>query len=299
MTGTVFHVQKFCIHDGDGIRTTVFFKGCPLRCIWCHNPEGLSPTPSLMFYSERCTACGRCLAVCRARHRAETGEITLDRTQCIVCGNCTQVCRQNANEIIGKQVTADEVFESVMQDRIFYETSGGGMTLSGGEPSMQPEFALQLLTMAKDAGIGRAVESCGIGNRDFYERAAALGTVFLYDLKCMDSVRHRQLTGVENTKILSNLQYLFRLGADVIVRMPLIPGCNDREDDLRDMCSFLAQYRGKYRYAEIMPYHTMGTGKSRRLGDTSPFCHAAADESDIARWETAFSRAGIPVRISR
>lgn len=298
ITGTIFHIQKFCIHDGDGIRTNVFFKGCPLRCLWCHNPEGLSRQPSLMFYKNRCTACGRCLAQCPARSRMPDGTIALDRTKCTLCGQCVQLCLQNANERMGKTCTAEEVFEEVMQDRIFYESSGGGITLSGGEPSMQPDFALALLTMAKEAGIGRAMETCGIGSREFYEAAAACQTVFLYDLKCMDSARHRALTGVENGRILENLQNLFRLGADVILRIPLIPGCNDSTEDLQNLSDFLIKNKGKYRYAEIMPYHTMGTGKSHHLGDDNPFCHDAAGAEDIARWTTFFAQAGVSVRVS-
>ena len=163
--GTIFNLQKYCLHDGDGIRTNVFFKGCPLKCLWCHNQEGLSSSKSLSFFANKCTACGRCLSVCDCR-TITNGILNIDRNKCMLCGKCVQVCLNDANEIIGMEMTAQEVFKEVMKDKIFYASSGGGMTLSGGEPSMQPDFALQLLQMAHDAGISSAIETCGIGKKE-------------------------------------------------------------------------------------------------------------------------------------
>ncbi len=187
--GTVFNIQKFCIHDGDGIRTCVFLKGCPLRCIWCHNPESLEKTPILSFNKNKCSSCGRCLSVCDGR-TIEDGILEIVRKKCSGCGNCTEICLNDANEIVGKEMTASEVMEEVLKDKIFYDTSGGGLTVTGGEPSYQPEFTLELLRLAKDAKISIAVETCGIGSREFYEKAADLGTTFLYDIKCIDPERH-------------------------------------------------------------------------------------------------------------
>ena len=206
--GIIFNIQKFCLHDGDGIRTCVFLKGCPLRCVWCHNPESLEKSPSLSFDKQKCSACGRCLAECSAR-TIENGNLRIEREKCVKCGRCSEICLNDANEIIGKEMTASEVLDEVLKDKIFYETSGGGLTVSGGEPSYQADFTLELLRLAKESGISIAVETCGIGTREFYEEAANLGTTFLFDIKCIDSVRHRELTGADNSHIISNLQYLF------------------------------------------------------------------------------------------
>lgn len=164
---------------------------------------------------------------------------------------------------------------------------------------MQPEFTLALLKMAQAADIGRAVESCGIGMRSFYEAAADMGCTFLYDLKCMDPEKHRTLTGADNTRIIQNLQYLFSRGADVILRLPLIPGINDTDEDLDALCRFLQRCKGQYRYCEIMPYHTLGTGKAKQLGDGAPFEHPAASAADIARWKAYFNTRGLSVRTSQ
>lgn len=296
--GTVFNIQKFCLHDGDGIRTCVFLKGCPLRCIWCHNPESLERTPSLTYNKSKCTACGRCLAVCGGRS-IEDGVLTIRRNECTLCGKCVDACLMNANEILGREMSADEVFAEVIKDKMFYDTSGGGLTVSGGEPSYQPEFTLELLRLAKEAGISRAIETCGIGSRDFYKEAADLGTVFLFDIKCIDAARHRKLTGADNSHILSNLTYLFDRGADVIIRLPMIPGCNDSDEDIENLCAFLSSRKGKYRYAEIMPYHTLGIGKSEKLGVDAKFTHESASDSDINRWLALFESRGVEVKVSK
>lgn len=296
--GTVFNIQKFCIHDGDGIRTCVFLKGCPLRCMWCHNPESFDKSPEIYFNLNKCSLCGKCLRICSFRV-VENGVLRIDRKKCHKCGKCAEVCLNDANELVGVEMTSEEVLNEVMKDKIFYDTSGGGLTVTGGEPSSQADFTLELLSLAKASGISLAVETSGIGAREFYEKAAELGTTFLYDIKCMDPERHKKLTGSDNTHIISNLRYLMSNGADIIIRLPLIPGCNDSDEDIAMLANFINENKGRYRYAEIMPYHTMGIGKAKKLGTNPCFIHDSASETEISRWCSLFNSYGTDVRVSK
>ncbi|MBQ4067111.1 MAG: glycyl-radical enzyme activating protein [Clostridia bacterium] len=295
--GTVFNIQRYCLHDGDGIRTTVFLKGCPLRCIWCHNPEGLDVKPSMSYNSDKCSLCGRCLSECKGRAIVD-GRVVISRSECVLCGNCVHNCLMGANEIYGKEMTAEEVMTEVLKDRIYYKTSGGGMTLSGGEPSMQAEFALELIDIAASEGISVFIETCGIGSVDFYKRAVERNCVFLFDIKCVDSQKHKRLTGVGNEHIMDNLNFLFDNGADVIIRLPMIPILNDSDEDIAAACRILLENKGKYRYAQLMPYHTFGIAKAERLGKDSVFRSKDADDADKQRWREAFLKNGIEVKIS-
>lgn len=296
--GTVFNIQKFCLHDGDGIRTCVFLKGCPLRCIWCHNPESFDKAHAVSFSKQKCSLCGRCLELCPSRS-IENGVMLLDREKCTGCGKCAEICINGANEIIGKEMTVTQVFDEVMKDKMFYDSSGGGLTVTGGEPSYQADFTLELLNLAKSSGVSVAMETSGIGSREFYEKAAALGTTFLYDMKCVDSVRHKNLTGADNSRIMSNLRCLMDMGADIIIRMPLIPGCNDSDEDIAALAAFLKETEGRYRYAEIMPYHTLGTSKADKIGLSAQYINENATDEDISRWLSLFSSHGADVRVSK
>lgn len=295
--GLIFNIQKFCIHDGDGIRTCVFLKGCPLRCIWCHNPESLEKSPCLSFSRQKCSVCGRCINICDAR-TIENSELRLYREKCSACGKCTGVCLNDANEITGREVTAEDVVAEVLKDKIFYETSGGGVTVTGGEPSYQPDFTLEILRLAKAEEISLAIETCGAGTRDFYRKAADMGTTFLFDIKCINPEKHKELTGADNRHIMENLLYLMDRNADIIIRLPMIPGCNDNNEDIKLLSDFLNANKNRYRYAEIMPYHSLGTGKAEKTGTEPGFIRENATKEEIDRWHSQFTSHGINVRVS-
>lgn len=258
MTGTVFNIQRYCIHDGPGIRTTVFFKGCSLRCLWCHNPESQHGAPELMLYPDKCIGCGACRRMCS---RAFT-------ESCTRCGRCASVCPSGARVCCGKVMTADEVWGVLAADRDYYAMSGGGVTLSGGEPLCQPEFALELLRRCRSAGIATAVETAGAVPFDVLNAVRPWVDLFLYDVKCMDDARHRQYTGVGNVRILRNLAMLLDRGGRVWIRVPVIPGVNDDPAEMRQLKAFLDAHGGAER-VELLPYHAMGTHKYAALGRTA------------------------------
>ena len=298
----VTSIQRYCLDDGPGIRTTVFLKGCPLRCQWCHNPETWRSEPELMQKDGRCTGCGACIAVCPAgarsiSHLGGTPRAAVDREKCSSCGKCAEACPAGACEICGKSMSVEDVVGEVERDIIFYSSSGGGLTVSGGECSANPDFTLALLREALSRGISSAIETCGSGSAEFYREAAELGTLFLYDLKEMDTEKHRVLTGVYNKRILENLGMLMDMGAGIIVRMPLIPGVNDSDGELSALADYLADNKGRFMYAQIMPYHSLGTGKSASLGleTFSVDGRLAANECAVCRerWNAAFAARGI------
>lgn len=263
MTGSIFDIQHGSVSDGDGIRTTVFLKGCPLRCKWCHNPESQTIKPQLMLYTFKCTACKRCIKVCSAR--SFDTELELDRSKCLLCGKCVDICPSDANQLCGSTAEASAIIAEVEEDTPFY-SNGGGMTISGGEPSMQPNFSLELIALAKEHGIDTAIETCGYGDPNFFRTAAKLDATFLFDIKELDTQTHRNLTGVDNELILSNLLLLFDLNAKVVLRLPIIPGANDSNEEFDRLIEFALRHRGKYLRIEIIPYHRLGKSKEAALG---------------------------------
>ena len=251
-----------------------------------------------MFSASKCTSCGLCLGYCDARTiDPATHKLIYDRAKCTVCGKCEPVCPHHVNKICGRTSTTDEILGIVLQDRHFYETSGGGMTVSGGEPSAQKDAVLELIAIANGAGITSAVETSGVGSRDFYKQAADLGALFLYDIKGVDQEKHLANTGTGTQLIHDNLDYLIGRGANIIIRIPLIPGYNDSENDIFLLCDFLKARKDGIMYAEIMPYHNLGVGKRHHLGidakddipDGKQFRH---------EWRRMLLDSGVEIRIS-
>jgi pyruvate formate lyase activating enzyme len=266
ISGLVFNIQSYCVHDGPGIRTTVFLKGCPLRCWWCHNPESQSVEPEISLDPSRCIRCGACLAVCPGvAASVEESAAAVDRAACIHCGRCAEVCSAQARENVGQTMTVAQVMDRVLRDRLFYEDSGGGMTLSGGEPLMQPEFAHALLAACRVEEIPTAVDTCGYTARETLESIAQVTDLFLYDLKTLDDRLHRMYTGVSNGLILSNLERLGRIHSQIWVRIPVVPDHNDDPAAIVQTARFAASIPG-VRQIHLLPYHPLASHKSARFG---------------------------------
>jgi pyruvate formate lyase activating enzyme len=264
--GTLFNIQRFSLHDGPGIRTTVFLKGCPLRCAWCHNPESQAAVPELIFREGRCIACGACVENCPDAASAITGgRVTLDRSRCRACGVCAGVCYAEAREIVGRDWTVGEVMAEIVRDLAFFDQSGGGVTFSGGEPLYQPAFLGALLEACRAQEIHTAVDTSGLAPWETLEAIRPNVDLFLYDLKLMDDAKHRLYTGASNRQILSNLQALAERGAPVHVRVPIIPGVNDDPENIRLTGEFLASLPN-LRGLTVLAYHQIGIEKYNSLG---------------------------------
>lgn len=266
----VFDVQRFSLNDGPGIRTIVFLKGCPLNCIWCHNPESKSQRSELMLYPTKCIGCGDCVSSCpEGLHSfGENGQHIIAREKCRRCGVCESACA-GAIKLCGKPMSVDEALHQVMKDSVFYANSGGGLTISGGEPLMQADFTQALLKSAKERGIHTAIETSGYAKWDVIESLADYVDLFLWDVKETDSKRHKQYTGVDNALILSNLHRLNDLGATVVLRCPIIPGYNDRKEHL-EAIGKMAEELSCVERVDIEPYHPLGKSKAEALGRDYP-----------------------------
>ena len=249
LTAIIFDIQRNSYVDGPGIRTTVFFKGCNLRCAWCHNPESQSATPQMLFYKNKCEGCGKCKEKCPN---------ALEK--CELCGKCTIYCPHDAREICGKEYTVDEVLREVLKDKSFYESSGGGVTFSGGECMLQIDFLTEILKACKENGIHTAVDTAGHLSYERFEQIIPYTDLFLYDVKCMDSDKHKQYTGVGNELILDNLKKLLAAGMPVWVRIPIVPTVNDTEEELQKIKEYIFSF-GSTEKIELLPYHAMGEHK--------------------------------------
>jgi len=295
-TGTIFNIQKFSIHDGPGIRTTVFFKGCPLRCAWCHNPESQSGRAELLYNPEKCVHCLRCVARCpQGCHASTNGQHTLDRTTCAACGACqSPLCE--ALEIAGVEKSTDEILAEVLKDQLYYQNSGGGITLSGGEPLSQWEACLELLRGAREHGIHTCIETCGFVPRSVLEKTLPLTDLYLFDCKETDPERHRKWTGVDNQLILDNLRYLDSMGKQTVLRCPIIPSINDREEHLAKIAEIANRLQNVLQIV-IEPYHTLGVSKYERMG--KPYTLSRLETLDRETTERCISilreRTAVPV----
>ena len=304
LLGGVFDIQRFSLHDGPGIRTTVFLKGCPLRCLWCHNPEGMSPSQAVSFLPEKCLACGECVRTCpNGAHQlvvseTEVSEVThvYNRKVCAACGQCTETCDTGSLETVGRFMSVEAVMNEVKQDREFYATSCGGLTISGGEPLAQMDFTMSLLRAAREEEIHRCVETSGFATWERLRALVPLVNLFLFDWKETDEQRHAEFTGQSNQLILANLHALHKTGAKIQLQCPIIPGFNDRADHLAgiaDLAHSLINLEG----VRLLPYHPLGKSKLERFGlnPSARISHEPLDQSVLDYWASWLRDQGVRV----
>lgn len=291
----IFQIQRLSVNDGEGIRTTVFFKGCSLSCQWCANPESWSFAAQLMFFPHKCSGCGSCLAVCKqgANARNSKGEIIFHSEKCTVCGECVKLCVQNARQQMGKELTVEAVIAEIKKDYIFYLESGGGVTFSGGEPFLHPEYLRRLNQECHKLGINTAVESCASFNfdacRDIVENIDQL----FFDIKIMDSTKHKKYTGVDNAQILASIAAASKINSNIIVRVPVIAGINDDDENMLAMCSFLKE-KTSIRKVELLPYHKLGFEKMVAL-EIPATEFATPDEEKMKRLQKLIVQQGLDI----
>jgi pyruvate formate lyase activating enzyme len=297
-SGVVFDVRRYAVHDGPGIRTTVFLKGCPLRCAWCHNPESQSPQPQLLVRATRCLRCGACVAACpHGALELRDGRVETDPGACAMCGACVDACPAEARATIGASMTVTDVLREVERDRLFYEDSGGGVTFSGGEPLAQAEFLLGLLGACRGRGLPTVLDTCGHAPVGHFLRAIALADLVLFDVKHADGERHREGTGVGNERILENLRHLAASDVAWIVRVPLVPGFNDAAEDLGAIAALLAALP-RVPPVQLLPFHAAAEEKHRRFGlPYRRFADRLLDDAALAACRTPFERLGVAARI--
>lgn len=294
MEGVLLDISRGSIHDGPGIRTTVFLKGCPLKCQWCHNPESQSIRQQLSFNPSRCVGCGACEAVCsRQVHKISSAGHQVDFKKCMTCGACVEVCSYKALSIYGRTVSTEEVLKVVRRDKDFYDTLGGGVTISGGEPSMQPLFCGELLQLCREEGVHTAVETCGFCAESTLCGLMPYTDLFLFDWKIHEEESARIYIGQSNQRIVENLHMLLKEGAKVILRCPIIPGVNDTEDHFASIKELLEQYPDLY--AELMPYHNFGVNKATHIDMEQKEFPIPSDEM-INGWLAYFADYGVRVK---
>ncbi|MEK6647270.1 MAG: glycyl-radical enzyme activating protein [Candidatus Firestonebacteria bacterium] len=297
ITGFVFDIQQFSLHDGPGIRTTVFLKGCSLRCFWCQNPEGLTVKSELQFFATRCIGCGSCFRVCTNKvHIIENGKHIIKRERCMQCGKCVDECFARALIMVGKEMTSDEVVKVVIQDKMFYSLSGGGVTLSGGEPVLQSEFAYEILKKCKNNNIHTAIETALNFKWDNIKVLLSVLDIVIMDIKHIDSKKHQEATGVSNKLILENAKRLSKEKIPIIIRVPVIPLFNDNVGDIKKITDFAKDFPNLL-YIELLPFHRLGESKYETLG---LFCNTkksiAPDKTKMLKFANIVRNVGIRVK---
>ncbi len=303
-TGRVFAIKRFALHDGPGIRTTVFLKGCPLRCLWCHNPEGFCYERQLAFYSHLCTACDRCYGACvsGALTKASSPIEDYKKDECTLCGKCAEACPAGAVEMIGREAGGDEVVAEVARDKEFYARSGGGMTVSGGEPLAQPDFTAELLSRAKALGIHTVLDTCGLAPYEVLAKCLEFTDHVYYDIKVVNDEKHRRWTGVSNGLILDNLRRVGASGKPLTLRIPLVKGLNDSPEDISGLTDLVAclPVLTDLRRVEIIPYHRIGEGKYKSLGLEYKFkSQELHSEEELRSLVRSFRERGLSVYCSQ
>ncbi len=296
--GHVFNILRYAIHDGKGIRTLVFLKGCPLSCIWCANPEGMSFQPKIIYSEQFCIGCEYCLSACNKKALSLTEDgIIIDRKLCDVCGDCVSECYSEALEINCRYISATEVADEVEWDKKFFDIAEGGLTLSGGEPLAQPDFAKEILKICKARGINTAIETCGCYKFESISKVIRYLDFIYFDLKHSDPVKHKEFTGVDNKIILSNLMKLQKYDVDICIRMPIIPTIND-DDKTIESFALLIKEMPKVKGVELLPYHRLGINKYQKLDLKYKLDHIKEpDSSRMLKLKTIFERKGIKCKV--
>ena len=296
-SGMIFNIQRYSLHDGPGIRTTVFLKGCPLNCLWCHNPEGISPRREISVATGRCIECGACIEACPFSASADAGGcLPANHDDCNQCGQCTDACPTGVRQMIGKTMTVAEIMAEIRKDRMFHDQSGGGVTISGGEPLSQPAFTIGLLEACRAEGVHATLDTTGFGRSEPLMEAAGLADLVLYDLKAMDDARHLRLTGVSNRIILENLKQLDRVHRNIWIRLPIVPGFNDDLHNLRQTADFIASLRN-VTLVNLLPFHRTGVDKFDRLGKAHSLTGIEAPSAELmADALSIFTDLGLPAK---
>ncbi len=299
-TAIISNIQGYSIHDGPGIRTVVFFKGCTLACQWCANPESISAQPQIGFIKNLCTGCGKCFEVCPENALTTAPDKhRVDYSKCTVCGKCVEACAYKAMVMYGKTMSVEEVFDAVRRDKMFYETSGGGVTVSGGEPLMHAGFIKSLFEMCKNDDINTCIETAGFVAPDAFETVLPVTDYVLFDLKLMNSDEHLKYIGQRNEQILANARLVAESGADVLFRIPLIPSVNDTDENIKETAAFVKSILPQPK-VQLMPFHRLGDSKYKALGIPNLFAECQAMQPDeIEKVKQAFINEGVECSISK